>query len=345
MAETQSANSKKGEIEFRKKLVQQQVEGIPALKDEFSDLEIETILRERMEKTFRQISELERQGYALSPYIEIGAERCQRSLVMENDLNISGAAVDISFDMLKSCEYYGGRFNKSKIPRRICCDAYNLPFVSDSIPFVFCYETLHHFPDPSPVVREIHRVLSPGGVFFFAEEPYKQALRFRLYKRGKAYSAESLKRNGLKRLLDHFFSEVSYNEIEYGIVENHDISIEEWRTILEVFQKKEVRLKSLKGLNSGLFEPGSSLRFNLARLCGGNLTGTCMKAGSREPSVKTIEEAMACPVCGSAGKDIALLSGERRLHCMNCDSSFPEVDNILHMFRPEQLKELYPDVS
>ncbi len=102
---------------------------------------------------------------AMTPYIEIGAERCQRSLVMENDLACTGIALDISFDMLRCCEYYAHRFNKPRLPLRICADAYRLPFASGSVPFMFCYDTLHHFPDPVPVIKELFRVLSPGGPF------------------------------------------------------------------------------------------------------------------------------------------------------------------------------------
>jgi len=81
MNRIQSAVNKKAEIEFRKKLVQQQVSGAQVLKDEYSSLEIERILKERMDTTFKQVDKLEQQGFVLSPYIEIGAERCQRSLL------------------------------------------------------------------------------------------------------------------------------------------------------------------------------------------------------------------------------------------------------------------------
>ena len=108
-----------------------------------------------MKKTFEQITELKKETYLkISPFIEIGAERCQRSLVMQNDFRADGAAVDISYDRLKSADYYRKVFKKEKMPVRICCDAYNLPFLNNFVPFIFCYETLHHFLDPSPIVNE-----------------------------------------------------------------------------------------------------------------------------------------------------------------------------------------------
>ena len=344
MNRNQSVENQKGEIEFRKKLVQQQVSGAQLLKDEFSSLEIEQILRERMGDTFMQVSKLEQQGLNLSPYVEIGAERCQRSLVMENDLNISGAAIDMSFDMLKSCEHYSERFHRDKIPLRICCDAYNLPFKSNSIPFVLCYETLHHFPNPLPIVKELFRVLSPGGLFLFGEEPYKQILHFKIYKRDRIYSTKSLKRNRLRTLVDHFFSEAPCNEIEHGVIENHDISIDDWRSILELFQRKEVWITSLKYC-SELYNPRNPLKFQIARLYGGWLSGTCTKPGSCESPARNICDAIVCPLCRHTGKELKLVKRERHLYCMNCYLTFPEVDNILFMFRREQLKELYPDIA
>jgi SAM-dependent methyltransferase len=145
----------------------QQIENKKIFKDEFDAAGIEKILKTRMEKTLDQMTLIQNKRIPLSPYIEVGAERCQRSLVMENDLGIkSGAAIDISFDMLKSCSHYQNVFNKPEPPIRICCDANKLPFSTGTIPFIFCYETLHHFPDPTPITREIFRVMLPGGFFF-----------------------------------------------------------------------------------------------------------------------------------------------------------------------------------
>jgi SAM-dependent methyltransferase len=120
-----------------------------------------------MADTAQAMERLRKRGVALSPYLELGAERGQRALVLENDFGARGAAVDLSLDMLRSTAHYGEVFHKPRMPERICCDAHTLPFRTGSLPFVFCYEFLHHFPTPAPVVKEIHRVLAPGGWFFF----------------------------------------------------------------------------------------------------------------------------------------------------------------------------------
>jgi len=46
----------------------------------------------------------------------------------------------------------------------VCGDAAMIPFASKSVDTVLCTEVLEHVPDPDTVVREIARVLKPGGV-------------------------------------------------------------------------------------------------------------------------------------------------------------------------------------
>ena len=200
----QTMSNKKGEVEFRRELVKKQVDGKEVLPGEYDAQAIGEILLGRMEKTRERMAALIAEGVIATPYLEIGAERCQLSLVMENDLGCSGAALDISFDMLKSCEFYGEKFFKPRKPRRISADAYRLPFLSASVPFVFCYETLHHFPDPVPVVREVLRVLTPGGIFFFDEEPYRQMLRLGVFKKRGHARKPGEKDNLVGRIFRHF---------------------------------------------------------------------------------------------------------------------------------------------
>jgi SAM-dependent methyltransferase len=338
----QDMQSQKGEIEFRKKLVQHQVEGQQHFEDEFNADEIEKILLSRMEKTLNKMNELLEKKIVLSPYIEIGAERCQRSLVMENDLALSGAAVDLSYDMLKSGEHYARRFNRSKLPLRVCADVNRLPFRSNSIPFVFCYETLHHFPDPSPVIREIHRVLSPGGCFYFDEEPYKKVLHVDLYRGNKMYSKSNRNLNRIRKLVDYFLCEETCNETEHGIIENHDISVGEWKKALGLFDAKDIKMHSLKGLASELFSPNSRFKFILSYLLGGSISGTCFKSG--KISNIDIRNIWACPVCLENGRESGIESDEEKFLCRIC-GLFPVVDGVLFLLSRKKLETLYPEVS
>ncbi|MDI6809241.1 MAG: class I SAM-dependent methyltransferase [Candidatus Eisenbacteria bacterium] len=307
MTDRQSTESKKGEIEFRRKLVQQQVDGKCIFPDEFGRIDMERILADRMKKTVDQMTLLRKCGITLSPYVEIGAERCQRSLVMEHDLNAAGAAVDISYDMLRSCDYYSGIFARSRLPLRVCGDANSLPFMSDSVPFVFCYETLHHFPDPAPIIKEVYRILSPGGCFFFDEEPYRRTLHLNLYKRKKAYSSESLNRGKIRRIFDRFFSQVNCNEVNHGVCENDSISIAVWRRALSCFEEKNVRLQSTKHIHSDLFSPQNQAQFLLAFLFGGQISGTCFKSGVNV-ECRSVQDVIVCPACIESGRELRLAS-------------------------------------
>jgi len=51
----------------------------------------------------------------------------------------------------------------------VACDAELLPFRNESLALVAHNQTLHHFPDPRPVLRDIRRVLKPGGLLLSIE--------------------------------------------------------------------------------------------------------------------------------------------------------------------------------
>jgi ubiquinone/menaquinone biosynthesis C-methylase UbiE/uncharacterized protein YbaR (Trm112 family) len=261
---------------------------------------------------------------------------------MENNFNATGAACDISFDMLKSCDYYSKVFNKSKIPLRICCDANSLPFKSDSIPFIFCYETLHHFPDPGTIVKEIHRVLSPDGYFFLDEEPYKKILHINLYRTKNIYSQEMLNVNLIKRALEFFFAQKSCNEVHHGILENDEISIPVWKRALSVFEEKDIQLQALKRINTELFKPKHLIQYFLAYMLGGRISGLCHKPGIRKEI--NILDALICPSCREHGQESNIARINNWFACNTCGNHFPIVNGIVFLFSPRMLEELYPEI-
>jgi SAM-dependent methyltransferase/uncharacterized protein YbaR (Trm112 family) len=343
---TQLITNQKGEIEFRKKLYLQQVEGQKIFDDEFDSAAMENLLKERMAKTLAQMVQLRERRIPLSPYIEIGAERCQRSLIMENDLGASGAAVDIGFDLLKSCRHYQRVYSKTKAPLKICCDAYNLPFMTGSLPFVFCYETLHHFPDPTPIVAEAHRVLLPGGFFLFDEEPYKKILHINLYKGHKLYSPQSLRRGLIRRTLDRFFSNPVCNEVEHGIIENDDIPISRWKRALAPFDTKDVRLRPTthSSFESRLSGPRSHMKYLAAYLLGGTMSGTCQKSSAGVRRHLAINDTIICPSCKQMGSEVPLNRDDSTFKCCKCSRKYPVVDDVLFLLAHEKFAQLYPDV-
>ncbi|HZY10210.1 MAG TPA: methyltransferase domain-containing protein [Bacteroidota bacterium] len=340
----QTIVSQKGEIEFRKLLYQKQIEGKTVIDDEYDSVEIEKVLHERMQKTFDRLNSLRNNGITISPYVEIGAERCQRSLVMENKLDAAGASVDISYDMLKSCDHYKTVFNFDKTPIRICCDANNLPFKTDSVPFLFCYETLHHFPDPTPIINEIYRVLLPGAYFFFDEEPYKRILRIKLLKSRKVHSNDSQKLSTVNKLFDFFCSEIACNEVEYGIIENLDIPLSLWKKALRPFEIQQMHLESIKGITSELFKPKNPLKLLFTYLFGGTISGLCRKPGVHVQQDVSLYELLICPTCLLEKSERGLSQENQSLLCGKCGRQYSIIDNIIFLFTDAKLKELYPDI-
>jgi 2-polyprenyl-6-hydroxyphenyl methylase / 3-demethylubiquinone-9 3-methyltransferase len=59
------------------------------------------------------------------------------------------------------------RFDKTETVRYLESDAGDLPFPDASFEVVTCLDFLEHITDHDRVIREISRVLKPGGTFFF----------------------------------------------------------------------------------------------------------------------------------------------------------------------------------
>ncbi len=69
-------------------------------------------------------------------------------------------------------------------------DAENLDFQENSFDMVYSHGVLHHTPDTSGAVREIHRVLKPGGravVMLYHRDSYNYRVNIRLLRRAGAH--------------------------------------------------------------------------------------------------------------------------------------------------------------
>ncbi len=343
----QETKNKMGEIEFRRKLFSEQILGKNEFDGALQYTNIESILLERMAKTESDFNILFKKIKIPNFYLEIGAERCQRDLVLENNFNVSGAAFDISYDMLKSCEYYGNKFAKNKLPMRICGDAYLLPFKSNSIPFVFGYEMLHHFPDPTPIIKEVFRVLEPGGSYYFDEEPFKQFLHFPIYKKRLANSNISGNSiyNRILNLMDSIFLDENFVEQDYDVIENHDISIAKWKSSFSDFYSSDIKLMTKKKLEISI-NSSFGLKYFIAFLFGGIINGLCKKQGGPLKEGKnTIIDTIICPNCLQNKEEHNLFKKESFYICNICNHEYPIKDNILFLLTPDKRRNYYPNLE
>ncbi|MFA9444932.1 methyltransferase domain-containing protein [Egicoccus sp. AB-alg6-2] len=78
-------------------------------------------------------------------------------------------ATDISEGMLEVCRRNGAEHGLTIATRQ--GDAEALPYDDDSFDLVIGHAFIHHLPVPGAAIREMHRILKPGGTLVIAGEP------------------------------------------------------------------------------------------------------------------------------------------------------------------------------
>ncbi|RJR29791.1 class I SAM-dependent methyltransferase [Candidatus Microgenomates bacterium] len=304
-----------------------------------------SVLEEKMQRTRTDFHSLQKQGVLHSPFLEIGAGYGQSSLLLCNEFGLTGISSDIALTPLQHTNKLTHKLNYKQTPKLLVCDAENLPFADNTFPFVFCYQTLHHFPDPQLVLKEIHRVLSPGGTLFFAEEPIKQMFNVNLW-----YRPTKLRwwENILKKLLIlPFVSKIGKTEIEHGILEE-SFSLTVWKKALAPFQKVNAQLIPFPfGIRDTLEKnrewKSHRVKTFLNRLflffLGGGITGTAQKKG--KPLNKKNNIYYKCMQCGHR-KFAFKKKKSKILQCPKCKTVYPTPRNVPILLPSDLLKKLYP---
>jgi len=237
----QNLASKRGEVAYRSRLVLQYQGKRVFFPNEPDKKEIIGVLEQRLQSTKKDLAWLKKQyNINFSPYLEIGAEFGQRAAILEEKYGAQGFALDISLESLSLAPFIVKHLKLKRVPERICADAYHLPFLNNSFNFIYCYQTLHHFPDPAPVIREIYRVLKPGGYFFVNEEPVSQIFNLKLWRRPTKLRA--WERFLKYALILPFVSTIGKTETEHGILEEA-FDLATWQRGLDVFEGVTVWLK------------------------------------------------------------------------------------------------------
>lgn len=79
-------------------------------------------------------------------------------------------AIDISPDMLRKAQ----SFLKSERVRFICADAHKTGLPGEFFTSILCFNCFPHFDNKTKVLREFHRLLSPGGRLFVVHSISRQ---------------------------------------------------------------------------------------------------------------------------------------------------------------------------
>lgn len=338
----QDIQAKRGEIAFRRVLSEQELGDEIHIPEAFSREEIMSVLADSMEETYRVFNRLVTRPIPISPFLELGAERGDRSFSLCNEFGAQGFAFDLSLDALQFGDRFVEELGFTEAPLRICGDAYNLPFRSNSFPFVFCFATLHHFPDPLPVVREVLRVLQDGGYFYFDREPTRGRLAVRLWmRRGYKLSCVEALLNRLGIL--GFISEGGEIEREYGILEN-TFPLETWVKLTALFSQTEMQVN--RALKIQFDSSQFSFKQWLGRVLGGVTSALCLARKDELPlSVDHWVQRLRCPTCSTDKKEfgLKLLRSDEGLQCVHCGTVYPRCNGVLLLLPKDLRQELYPN--
>jgi SAM-dependent methyltransferase/uncharacterized protein YbaR (Trm112 family) len=300
----QTIESKLREVKYRTKIVKQHLGEKPVFPNEFTANEFQKIVKNKLKETEILFNKLQKEGENFTPYLEIGSEYALRASLLESKFKACGFATDISLYSLLKAAQFARIYEFKKVPKTLCADAYNLPFKSNSFPFVFIYETLHHFPDPKPILIEAKRVLAPGGLLLIGADPIAQTFQIRLWRRpNKLRIWEKI----LKLfLILPFVSQIGKTEVDYGILEEA-FPLKVWQNALSIFDSVEAQIKaSLFGPIETIRKlkdedwPAISLKTKLILyFLGGGFEAICRKVNSTAPKIPSsnLDDLLICPNC------------------------------------------------
>jgi ubiquinone/menaquinone biosynthesis C-methylase UbiE len=288
---------------------------------------------------------------SMSPFLEIGANAGHSSYMLANEFGAEGFALDLSADSLRHGRALQDAWGLARAPIRVAGDAVNLPFADGSIRMVCTFQTLSQFMDIESVFREVARVLEPGGIFLFAEEPLKRLLSLRLYRCPYYDTMKPWERRLYDwGLLGYLVRDVigAHQEESFGIRQNHTMGLNEWHALVQkyfVAHEYEVFVpergwgeRVVKRLAVRL-DPHRS-EWRAARLLGGTLAAVCKKGGSSREhrAIANFETLLCCPNChASLARDPS-----DTLRCAGCGYESANEGGVYNLLPSEERNELYP---
>jgi ubiquinone/menaquinone biosynthesis C-methylase UbiE len=289
----------------------------------------------------------------MSPFVEIGANAGHSSYMLANEFGASGFALDISADALRWGSEIQRRWNMERAPMRVAGDALHLPFRDGSVRSVLAFQMLSQFMDIEQVFLEVKRILAPGGIFFFAEEPLLRVLSLRLYR----CPYQNLMKPWERKLFDwgllgYLVRDVigASQEEGFGIRQNHTMTLKDWHALVtkhfaahayDMFVPERGWGETIVKKAAVLADPYRSV-WRAARLLGGTLTAVCRKEGAPARIDAADEDSLfACLRCPDCGAGLAR-DAHQTLFCGGCGYEAPAEDGVYNLLPSPDRSELYP---
>jgi ubiquinone/menaquinone biosynthesis C-methylase UbiE len=280
----------------------------------------------------------------ITPFLEIGANAGHTSYMLANQFGGEGFALDLSADALRHGTVLMDRWHLARAPVRVAGDAVNLPFRDNSLQFVMACQLLSQFMNIESVFVEVKRVLAPGGVFLFTEEPLRRLLSLRIY---RAPYQERMKPWERKLfdwgLLGYLSQDVigAEQEENFGIRQNHRMYLTDWhRLITKHFADHRYQaFVPQRGWGETIVKRAAGNDWRAARLLGGTLAAMCKKAGESKalPGLGQFENLLRCPDCHGR----LTRGGEDRLEC-GCGYRAANEGGVYNLLPAGLRAELYP---
>jgi SAM-dependent methyltransferase len=81
-------------------------------------------------------------------------------------MDVSQSALDLGERLFQENPVIGGCISE---PQFIRFDGYTIDLPNDAVDRIVCFDALHHIPNPDQILKEMARVLKPGGIAGFSE--------------------------------------------------------------------------------------------------------------------------------------------------------------------------------
>lgn len=132
-------------------------------------------------------------------------------LILQADHRKKLYGIDLSEEMLIVA--------RSKLPdqgKLLLGDSESLPFPDSSFDVVYCNDSFYHYPAPQNVLREVHRVLKPGGTFLLGDcgQPFVGRIIMNVYMRhSKEGDVKIYSKEEVVSMLSQFFHDVFWEQV------------------------------------------------------------------------------------------------------------------------------------